>query len=340
MKPTALAFAIALTGACANNALPPLGECPAPAAALGPTTEQVRIVPGPAGFDDLRYSTGLDRLIVVPQGTGSVFLLGSEEGTVTRVDGVPPGSSTADGGEGYVFVGDRGGDRIVVVDPGTAQMLVNVQLEHSIEYVRYSEETREVWVTQPAARQIEVLSFKDGSPPSLTHAAFISVAGGPGGLVFDKTRHRAYTHGANSIVAIDVVGRQLVAEWPTGCGRSHGMPAVDEARGLIFAGCASKGGGAVISANDGAQLAGYEAGLGTAVLGYSSFLGHFYLRSDPGTSLEVLAVCGNGGMARLGRVDVADSSPCLAADQRGNVWVCDTEAGGLIRFKDSYAKSR
>ncbi|MFO0723798.1 MAG: hypothetical protein U1E65_08460 [Myxococcota bacterium] len=328
-------FGLLLCLGCVKNALPPLGDCPSPGAASPPTTEPVPLVEGAAGCEDLRFSPAINKLVAEPQGTGTVFLLSSEGGTPDRVDGVPPGVSTGDAGDGMVFVGDRAGDKVLALEPGLGTIASTLPLEHTLEYVRYTALTHEVWVTEPQDRQIEILSVKDGA---LSHAAFISVPGGPIGLAFDNTRRRAYVHGAASIIAIDVDRRQILAEWRTGCGRSEGVPVVDEDRGFIFAGCSTRGGGAVLSVQDGTVLSGYESGGGAAVLAYSPSYGHLYLRGDPGPTVEVLAVCGNGAMAPLGRVEVADVGHGMAADNKGNVWVCDEAEGGLIHFRDPWAK--
>jgi hypothetical protein len=113
---------------------------------------------------------------------------------------------------------------------------------------------------------------------------------------------------------------------------------VDEDRRLVFASCSSRGGGAVLSTDDGTLLSGYESGGGATVLAYSASLGHLYMRGDPGSDVQVMAVCGNGAMAPLGKVAVSDSGHGMAADTKGNVWVCDEAAGGLIHFRDPWSR--
>src|SRR5262249_21695944 len=145
--------------------------------------------------------------------------------------------------------------------------------------------------------RIEILSVAGAA---LSHSAYIDVPGGPEGVAFDFSHHRAYAHASGDLVAIDVAAREIVDRWATGCGGSHGIPVVDENRGFVFAGCTSRGGGAVLSADDGRLIAGFEAGGGDAILGYSSALGHFYLRGDPGPNVDILGVCDDGSLANLG----------------------------------------
>ena len=140
-------------------------------------------------------------------------------------------------------------------------------------------------------------------------------------------------------MAIDIDQRNVIGKWDTGCGGSHGIPVVDERRGFVFAGCSSKGGGAVLDSDDGTLLAGHEVGSGDALLAYSEALGHFYLRGDPGNFVDILGVCDDGALELLDRVKITHSGHGITADERGNVWVCDAENGGLLHFHDSFPAS-
>src|SRR6185295_6245849 len=93
--------------------------------------------------------------------------------------------------------------------------------------------------------RIAILSFTP--PATLAEEATISVVGGPEGLVFDGAGARAYTNAAGFLDAIDVAERRVIGHWRTGCGGSHGFPVVDDAFGLVFAGCSGSGGAAVLT---------------------------------------------------------------------------------------------
>jgi hypothetical protein len=94
----------------------------------------------------------------------------------------------------------------------------------------------------------------------------------------------------------------------------------------------------MLDADDGAAIAGYEVGEGTAILGYSASLGHFYLRGDPGKNVAILGVC-DTGMSLLGTTVVSNEGHGMVADDRGHVWVCDRETGGLFRVTDPYPRA-
>jgi DNA-binding beta-propeller fold protein YncE len=335
----ASSVALALTFGCSGgNDLPPTGECVVDGAdgIAAPVGEPVDLPGTVTGFDDLGYSSSLGRVLVGPLGAGAAYLVDPESLEVTAISGLPVGSASIADGDGFVFVADRQGSTVVVIDPGAAVVAASFGLGSRPDYVRFAPATHELWVTEPGEGRIEVLSFTASGSPTLAHVSYIDVAGGPEGLVFDGSHGRAYAHASGELAVIDVASRAVTARWPTQCDGSHGIPVVDEARGLVFAGCAAAGGAAVLDQDGGALLAGYEAGTGEALLAYSPALGHFYLRGDPGAQVDVLAVCGDGGMSVLGKATAPQFGHGLVADDRGAVWGCDAQAGQILRFEDLY----
>jgi hypothetical protein len=288
------------------------------------------------GFDDIRFSTDLRRVVSAPGGTGSVDLIDPDALAVVSVSGFDGSVESADEGQGVIFALDRAHSSLNVADPSSKKIVATAPLAAGPDYVRYSPITHEVWVTEPSASQIEVLSLQASGPP--THAAVIAIAGGPEGLAFDVSRQRAYAHlYAGKLIAIDVNQRTVVATWPTGCASSHGIPAIDEKRGFVFAGCADNAKVAVLDLNnDGKQLGSYSLGPGETILAYAPSLGHFYLRGDPGIPVAMLGVSSTGSLSLLGTVNAANYGHCATADDRGFVWVCDANGGRLLRFQDTY----
>jgi streptogramin lyase len=295
--------------------------------------EPVALAPEAATFDDITFSASLGRVLAAPEGIGTVYSIDPDSLAVTAFADLPRGVASVDEGAGWLFAADRDDDAILVLDPSTGTTRSTFPLEANPDYVRYSPATGEVWITEPGRDRIEVLSLaEDGT---LAHAAFIATPGGPEGLAFDVSRRRAFAHASGDLAVIDVDRRERIDSWPTGCGGSHGIPTVDEARGLVFAGCSARGGGAMLDADDGRTIAGYEVGEGEAVLGYSAMLGHFYLRGDPGRNVAALGVC-DGGLSLLGTAVVSNAGHGMVADDRGNLWVCDHETGGVLRVRDHY----
>jgi hypothetical protein len=66
---------------------------------------------------------------------------------------------------------------------------------------------------------------------------------------------------------------------------------------------------------------------------YSASTGHFYPRSDPGTTLATLALDG-GRLSVVREVTVPAKRHCLIADEMGHYWTCNPNAGRTLRFDD------
>jgi hypothetical protein len=312
--------------ACGND-LPSAGSCDVPAGADAPTVMQVPLVGQAASFDDLRYSPQLGKVLAVPEGTGRLYIVDPDTLEVTMA-GVPGGAGSVDASATTIFVADRGG-RIVSVDATTLQQTGSQTVSGTPDYVRFSPSTNEVWVTLPGGDRIEILDAATLGP-----ITSIDLPVAPEGLVFDAGG-RAYTQGGGDAIAIDVARRLVVGEWNTGCGSSHGFPQVDDAYGLVIAGCSSNGGAAVLT-DSGDLRSGFEAGGSAAILAYDGARHHLYLRGDPGSTLDILVTCPDGGLGVLARVPISNRGHGATADDRGHAWVCDATTGGLQRITDPF----
>ncbi len=342
MRPNLLLLVLGLAGGgCASCGAPASGETRvAPvveAANAGMTPDIVALPGGSAGvtFDDLTYSPSLKRIVSLPGGTGNVDLVDPATLAITAIRGVDTSAESADEGRGLLFALNRRGHALVVIDSTTSRVVATVPLAASPDYVRWSEPTQEVWVTEPSAGQIEVLSLAAGSVIPV-HAAIVPTPDGPEGLRIDGTRKRAYAHlFAGSVVSIDLAAHRVVATWATGCARSHGIPAVDEARGLVFAGCNPTKAVVLDADHDGKVLASWPLPTGETILAYAPSLGHLYVRGDPGSEVDVLGVSDDGELRLLAKLDTPRIGHGMVADDRGGIWLCDSTAGRLLRFKDN-----
>jgi sugar lactone lactonase YvrE len=225
-----------------------------------------------------------------------------------------------------------------VVDPSLAAIVADAPLAGGPDYVRYVATTREVWVTEPSSKQIEVFSLPTQGKPQPTSVGTIRFDDGPESLVIDGTRKRAYTHewGSKSH-AVDLTSRKIVATWANGCAGSRGI-ALDEKRGFLFVGC-EEGKAVVLDVDhDGRVLASLSPGVaGVDIIAYSPSLGHLYLPGESSGTIAFLAVAPSGGLSTLGIAAAASGSHCVAADDRGGVWVCDPDHGRLLYYRDAPA---
>ena len=301
------------------------------------------------GFDDLRFSTALGRIIAPAGRSGRVDLVDPATHAITSIDdfaegisyfgGHDFGATSADAGDGILFVTDRTTMRIYAVDPQSQRVWSSASVASSPDYVRYVPATNEAWLSEPDDERIEVFSIGADAQHTLAHAAFIAAAGGPESLVIDGTRGRAYTHlWGGATYGIDVHTRAIVGQWSNGCGASRGI-AVDEASGFVFAGC-NEGKAVVLdAAHDGAQLSSLSAGAGVDVIDYSPTLKHLYLPGADSGNMAILGVSAAGQLTLLGTRATVSGGHCVAADDRGNAYVCDPDNGELLVVPDPFPAS-
>jgi DNA-binding beta-propeller fold protein YncE len=298
------------------------------------------------GFDDLRYSSVLHRVLVPGGRSGNLDLIDPERLTVTPIGGFgtvadfsgghDDGPTSVDEGLGFLYVTDRTSRMLDVVDPRTNAIASKVALGSSPDYVRFVAPTNELWVSEPDADRLEVLSLSTEAPLGLAHAAFVEVTNGPESLVIDMRRGKAYTHRwQSSTVVLDLATRTIIAEWPNGCVSSRGI-ALDEARGFLFAACLEGTTSVLDVDHGGAILSSIANGSGFDVIGYSPTLGHLYLAGSACQCLITLGVSSAGKLSFLDRHDAPADTHCATADDVGHAWVCDQKAGALWRITDSH----
>jgi DNA-binding beta-propeller fold protein YncE len=296
------------------------------------------------GFDDLRYSAELHRVLVPAARAGTLALVDPDSLSIATVGGFSAGASydgghdfgatSVDGGRGLLYVTDRTSQLLSAVDPIAGAIVASVSLGSTPDYVRYVAPTDELWVTEPASSRIEIFTAT-----SLRPVAAISVANGPESLVIDARHGRAYTHRweATTLV-LDVATRAQVAEWTNGCAASRGL-AIDEQRALFFVACLEGTVSVLDAAHDGRVLSTIARGAGYDVIGYDPTLGHLYLAGTACACLVVLGVSSSGTLSLLGRYAATGSSHCATADERGHAWVCDPDGGRVLRMDDPYPAS-
>ena len=300
------------------------------------------------GFDDLRYSASLHRVLAPAGRSGNLVLVDPDTSSVASISGFSTSDSYSGGhdfgatsvseGRGFLFVTDRTSHKLSVVDPTARAIVATAPLATEPDYARYVAKTDEIWVTEPAASQIEIFSLAKDGVPVPTPTAVIPVDNGPESLVVDQAHGRAYTHHwQSSSIVFDVVTHERVAEWSNGCAASRGLD-VDEGRGFFIAGC-NEGTVSVLDTRDGHVISSLARGSGFDVLGYDSELGHVYLAGTSCACLVVAGVSASGTLSYLGRFDATSSAHCAVADGRGHAWVCDPDGGRLLRVDDPFPAS-
>jgi SAM-dependent methyltransferase len=301
------------------------------------------------GFDDLRFSPELHRVLAPLGRAGALALVGGSSASIVLIGGFSSeagydgghdfGATSADAARGLVLVTDRTARTLSLVDPVKRSILSSAPLASGPDYVRSAGDDQ-VWVTQPDSEQIEIFQLSSEQPPKAAAVGAIKVPGGPESLVIDATRKRAYTHlWEGKTVAIDLGTRAIVETWPNGCNGSRGI-ALDEPAGFLLVGCAEGTAVVLDVKNHGAIVSKLSHGDGVDVIDFSPRLSHLYLPGAKSASLAVLGVSDQGALSLLGTFKTASGAHCVAADDQGVAFVCDPQGGRLLAIKDPFPASR
>jgi DNA-binding beta-propeller fold protein YncE len=294
------------------------------------------------GYDDIQYAPGLKRILVPAGRTGRLVLIDPATKTTSSITGF---SSTAsfkgghgegttsaaelDGRAGTVVATDRGSRTLKIADARSNAIIGSVKLAAAPDYVRVVPAAREIWVTEPGRKQLEVFRAGDGGGAALSHVVTIAVPDGPESLVIDAVRHRAYSHTwTDQSFAIDLDAHKLVSTWRNGCRQSRGI-ALDEKRGLLFSGCA-EGKATVVDLRTSKVVDAADAGADVDSIGFAAALGHLYVPGGGSADLAIFAVSAAGKLARLGKVATAADAHTVAFDPATRALFVGAPAHGTV----------
>ncbi len=176
------------------------------------------------GFDDLRYSRSLHRVLIPAARTGMIVLIDPYNHRTVSINGLSTqgeGTTSVNEGEGALYAIDRTSQQVVIIDPAARRVVARATLASAPDYVRYVAARRELWVTQPDAERIEIFGISPNRD-RLTQVAFISVPGGPESLVIDPAGGRAFTHlWSGTTLAINLRSRGIVAKFGVAANGAH-----------------------------------------------------------------------------------------------------------------------
>lgn len=310
------------------------------------------------GYDDLQYAPELGRILVPAGRTGRLVLIDPVTRALSSIEGFSAAASFGGGhGEGTTSAAEIGGGqggfepRIVATDRGSrtlklvavknkageTSVLGAITLAGVPDYVRAVPGTREVWVTEPGRKQVEVLRI-DEKGVGLSRVATIAVPDGPESLVIDGDRGRAYSHTwKGQSYAIDLRARRVLSTWRNGCRESRGI-ALDGKRGLLFAGCA-EGKATVVDLAAGKVVGVADAGRDVDSIGYAATLGHLYVPAGGSADLRIFGVGSDGQLTLLGKVATAADAHTAAFDPATrSIFVGAPGRGTVLVIRDPFPK--
>ena len=302
-------------------------------------------IPGGAhgiGFDDMGYVPELHRIVVPAGQTGALALIDPQSLALTLIPGISTPRRTARGhGEGttsatyahgFLFASDRDTHQVVIVDPRGHAVLGRVPLSGGPDYLRYDPIVRELCVTEPGARQIEIFGVDFSPRPTLRRVATIPVPGGPESLIIDAKRGIAYTNlWKRDTLVIGVADRRIEARWPDGCEGPRGL-AWDPQSRFLFVGCA-EGKVSVLDAGHGGRVLGTATtGRGVDIIAYDASRHRVYAPGARSATMTTLHVDPQGHPTLEAVHRTAHGAHCVAVAPTGRAFVCDPRHGRVLVF--------
>ncbi len=328
--------------------------CTGANAAPGSTVADTRTVtpvplPGAlpsAGFDDMRFASRLDRILMPGGNSGRLYAINPIDNSVSTLARVTAptkprgrhdaGTTSATFTHGYFIASDHATQSLAIVKAATDKIVEHLRLASGSDYVRYVKPLHQVWVTEPEAQQIEVFDAAfSATPPKFKRTDTIAIPGGPESLVIDVQRDRAYTNLWKShTLAIDLRSQKIAARWANTCHHSHGLALAKKA-GLLFVGC---GEGKVVALNltrHGAIASTAKTGAGVDIIAWNPTLRHLYVPGARSATLTILALDPKDEhLHTLATVPTASGAHCVATDGRMKAYVCDPLHARVLAVKD------
>jgi DNA-binding beta-propeller fold protein YncE len=308
-------------------------------AAAAATATPLRLPAEPPVLMDYLAADGA-RVWIPAGNTGKVFLLTG--GQFRSIDGfatkkgrgdrlMGPGAATV--GEGAVYVGNRGDSRIWAIDPRSMEKKGSAEMPSTPDGVFYVASTKEVWVTTPRERSLQILDVKDPLAPKLVGT--MTTPGVPEGYAVDVRKGIVYTNleDADRTLAIDARSRTVVSTWDSGCGKDgpRGI-AIDSGRDVLFIACSSAGVMAV-DAKTGARKGRLEAGDGVDNIDYLPSKRLLYASAGRSEKVTVAYLQDDGSVKPLVTARVGKGSRTVVATEDGTAYAADSGGGELWVLK-------
>ncbi len=332
--------------ACGGPTVAPSAPASGPPAELASKALPLPGATGPVSLDYLAYEAGRSR-VWVPVGTnGTVAVLDTASLAFARVEGFETaerevrgkkrtmGPSSATDGGAFVYVGNRATSEVCPVDVATLKAGACVKLAVPIDGVAYVASTKEVWVTTPRDKSLQVL---DASKPGVLAAkAVVKLDGEPEGYAVDEAHGLFFTNleDKGGTLAIDVAKRAVVATWSAGCGSDgpRGL-AFDAAHGYLVVACTDHV--QVLDAgHGGAPLGKLDTGAGVDNLDFHAGKRLLYAAAGKAARLTVARLDDKGGLTVVATAKTSEGARNAVVDAAGKAYVADS-AGARVLVVDA-----
>lgn len=334
------------TLAAALAGVPPCAQAQAPEKPALLTVEPLALPGAPATggvfMDYIAYDSQHHRVWVPAGNTGSVDVVDTTSGEITRVEGFPTaeferggtkrtvGPSSASVGQGVVYVGNRGDSSVCAVDAATLQKGACLKLESMPDGVAYVAATKEVWVTTPRDKSIAILDASNAG--TLTSKAKVTLEGSPEGYAVDDGRGIFYTNleDKDRTLSIDLRSRKVTKTWLPECGEEgpRGL-AIDSQRDFLMVACTA-GVHVLDAGHDGRILARLDTGAGVDNIDYVASRHDLYVAAGRAAKLTVAWLDDHGTLTAVASVETAAGARNAVATEDGVAYVTHSAEGRLL----------
>ncbi len=297
------------------------------------------------GFDDMTYAPSLHRVLVPAAQSGSLALIDPASQKLSEWRHIVPsgqgadhddaGTTSADVGDGLVFVSDHKDEAIVAVNPRGAQVVARAKLASGPDIIRYVKSLDQVWVTEPETHEIQRFKATDGAHPSLRLLGSISLPkGSPELLAVDPAHHAVYAdQRPGTTLKISLRSLKVVASWPNSCQRDQGL-ALAPSKNLLFVGCREGKVVALNTAENGKEVSHAPAGAGVDLIAWNAHLQHLYVPGATSATLDVFKLTAHDQLQKVATVPTAKHAHCVATDDHDHAYVCDPRHAAIIVYRD------
>jgi DNA-binding beta-propeller fold protein YncE len=237
------------------------------------------------------------------------------------------GPSAVSIGQGFAYVGNRGDGKVWAVDTKSLEKKGSSAELPGPDGVFYVAATKEVWVTTPREKSLQVLDVKDAAAPKL--AGQIKLEGEPEGYAVDDVKGVVYTNleDKDKTLAIDAKTRKVLSTWDSGCGKDgpRGL-VVDPARGLLVVACATSGLN-VLDTKTGARKGHIDAGEGVDNIDYVKK--RVYASAGRSEKLTIADLADDGSFKPVATAQVGKGCRVVVATPDGTAYAADSLGGQL-----------
>ena len=240
------------------------------------------------------------------------------------------GPSSVAVGDGVVYIGNRGDNRVCAIDAHTLSLGGCAQLESMPDAVLLVPARGELWVTTPAVHAIVVLHVDGTVAPSII--ATLTVDGEPECFALDAEHGVVFTNleDADRTLAIDAASRHVLSTWEPACGQlgPRGV-AFDATRRFVYVACTDHL--ATLDIDHGGAVVGTLAtGAGVDDISLLAARGLIYVGSGADATLRVVQVDARGGLSVIATAATSAGARNAVLDEAGRAYLTDSEGGHIF----------